>query len=85
MSLHALRRIALSSARCCTLIRRRGRGADDGISEILNSDSALTAIITTALRLKASDVRRLIGSNVEAAPAPTPNELEHVRSMHTQG
>lgn len=86
MSLPALRRIALSSGRCCATIHRRARGSDTGITAILNSESALMSAIVTALRLKASDVHRLIGSNPESAPEPaTPNQLEHVRFMHKHG
>lgn len=86
MSLHALRRIALSSARCCATIHRRARGTDSGITDILNSESALMSAIVTALRIKATDVQRLIGSNPESAPEPaTSNQLEHVRFMHKHG
>lgn len=85
-NLPALRRMALSSAKCCSAIHRRARGTDSGIAEILDSETALTAIIATAFKIKTSHVRRLIEPCNDPAPSePTLADYEHVRFRTKHG
>lgn len=83
-NLTALRRIALSSAKCCSAIHSRARGTDAGIVKILNCESVLASIIAATFRIKVHDVLRVIMPDSEPAPEPSPADYEHVRFMHHQ-
>lgn len=84
--LSALRRLALSSAKCCARIHRRGNGTDAGIAQVLNSCDALTAIIAAAHRISAAQIKGLtdpvVTNDAPPAPQPTPADYEHVRFMN---
>ncbi len=86
--LSALRRIALSSAKCCARIHRRGGTTDSGIAEVLRSSGALASIIAAAHRMTMEQVKSLTApliTSTDPAPEPTPADFEHVRFMHQHG
>lgn len=86
MSLPALRRLAMSSARACARIHRLSGGSDDGIRRVLSDAAQLADAIAAAHRLTPDDVRAM-AADMPAAPLTEPSEadIEHIRFMNNHG